>query len=164
MNRFVLRRPDGSCSVNLIWWWGRVSLTCTDTKLQIASQKACADDYTALLDPWKFADGSERPGRSFFFPFSQMLFVHQHEWVRKARFWMHLLNWFLCREACRADKFFMHDVPENADKGRLPHRRFVLHGDKVWPAGWCLHWPMKWTVRINLKSVVVSTIYRDKTL
>lgn len=100
----------------------------------------------------------------FFFPFSQMLFVHQHEWVRKARFWMHLLNWFLCREACRADKFFMHDVPENADKGRLPHRRFVLHGDKVWPAGWCLHWPMKWTVRFNLKSVVVSTIYRDKTL
>jgi hypothetical protein len=37
----------------------------------------------------------------------------------------------------------VHDVPENADEGRLAHRRFFLHAAKVWPAGWCLHWPMK---------------------
>lgn len=38
-------------------------------------------------------------------------------------------------KACQADKPLVHDVPENADKGRLAHRRFFLHGAKLWPAG-----------------------------
>jgi len=38
-------------------------------------------------------------------------------------------------KACQADKLLVHDVPENVHKGRLAHRRFFLHGAKVWPAG-----------------------------
>lgn len=111
-------------------------------------QKECADDCTALLESLAvckrcglnlaltqraYLNTFGRVRLFFFFFFLRgggkwlcYLFTNR-KWVRKARFWMHMLNWFLCRD-CRklARQINFWCMPENADRGRLACTQKVL--------------------------------------